>query len=200
LRYYILVLAFIGIIVSFNKTVLIASTLYLLFDFFKDYTSKYFKLWFISIFFLVSILLIFFILQENPFIDIILTGRIPIYNAYLNFINENFLLGNNFMAIRMESGNGKIIHAHNSFFQLLADNGIVYVSIFLYYIYTKLVRSNYSIILVLFICCLTQHYIFWGVSHGDVLFFLILFNAIKGNEQKRMDFINSPALFRKLRI
>jgi hypothetical protein len=183
-RYYIISLAFIGIIVSSNKTVLIGAVLYFFVDSFKnDFTLLYFKYTFIGIFGVATFLLILLIYNGGELINTILTGRIPIYKGFVSFINENILFGNSFSSARILTGKGKVIHAHNSFFQLLADNGILYTSLFLFFINRKINFRNYLSILILFICSLVQHYLFWGVYHGDVLFFILLFKSVEDSQE-----------------
>lgn len=107
------------------------------------------------------------------------SGRILIWMNFIEFIGENkwFGFGSDkllFKAIDQNNKTLKLIHAHNSFIQLLASNGIWITFLFfaiLFFIWTK---KNILFLIPILVYSCFQYGIFWGFSILDVFFFSIL--------------------------
>lgn len=104
-----------------------------------------------------------------------LSGREEIWQKFFQFIGNHFFLGYGSKKYLVEYYSGPI-HAHNSFIQMLANNGIVIFSIYLFLILKNIRKENFVFILTLFFYSLTQYGIFWGISLMDIILFVFLFN------------------------
>ncbi len=111
------------------------------------------------------------------------SGRDKIWTYFIDFIRENPFFGNN--GEKLYFGR---YHAHNSFIQLIATNGIL-ISLLYFYIIFRNVRYN-NLILVLSILTYSffQYGIFWGISVMDIYFFFFLFKLKNPEEQKELGF------------
>ena len=67
-----------------------------------------------------------------------------------------------------------MIHAHNSFLQVIANNGILLGGFLIVLTLAKLNKKNIVYIVPLLVYSLTQYGIFWGTSLTDVVFFALL--------------------------
>ncbi len=184
-RASIILILFLGIVTSFNRTVLGVSVLFILVSLFANYKNRiihsvyariglilFLALLVYSLFqFYDSIL--FQIARGNDTVDI--SGRSIIWPKFFRFIGDNFLTGNGSCRLLVPYHSGPI-HAHNSFMQLLADNGIVLAAFFLFIIFSEIKKHNRLIILSFFLISLTQFVIFWGMSLTDVFFYAFLCN------------------------
>jgi len=107
------------------------------------------------------------------------SGRKKIWLNYLNFIEKHFWFGNGsdklMLRSYMESTRTyKLVHAHNSFLQLVATNGVL-ISLLYFLFYTLLFRfGNYLAIILFLLYSLGNYGIFWGFSYMDVIFLLFL--------------------------
>lgn len=165
-----------GVILSLNKTIIIGALVYLITSilFSKHYNKiKYLLIMLIVI---TNGVLLYFVFYPVSTINIVITGRLPIYEAFVYFIRENVLFGNYFSPLRIIANSGKIIHSHNSLLQLLADNGLVYTLLFLSFLFLHIGKKNFLVISILIFMSSTQYILFWGVYHVDVLFFIFLYN------------------------
>ena len=107
------------------------------------------------------------------------SGRTLIWMNYFQYINEHKWFGYGsdkllFKTINQDDKKLKLIHAHNSFLQILASNGILITLLFLsitFYIWTK---KNFLILIPILVYSCFQYGIFWGFSLLDVFFFGIL--------------------------
>lgn len=105
-----------------------------------------------------------------------LSNRDNIFAYFINFINENMLLGNMGTKLWWNSG-GSIWHAHNSYLEFIASNGIFSTISFLIgimFIYQK----KLIIALPILIFSFFQYGFLWGLSFYDVIFSAILYNYI----------------------
>jgi hypothetical protein len=112
------------------------------------------------------------------------SGRKQIWLNYINFIENHFWTGNGSDKLMLLSWHPvlqkyKLVHAHNSFIQLLANNGIL---IFLFYLilFIFMFRSgNFIPSMAIVLYSLANYGIFWGFSYMDLMFFILLAAQIK---------------------
>jgi O-antigen ligase len=98
---------------------------------------------------------------------------------YIQFIGEHkwFGFGSDkllFKAIDQDEKKLKLIHAHNSFLQLLASNGIIISFLFLGILFFIWTKKNLLLLIPILLYSCFQYGIFWGFSLLDVFFFSIL--------------------------
>jgi O-antigen ligase len=107
------------------------------------------------------------------------SGRTLIWANYLQFIHGHLWFGNGsdklyFKEKNPETGAVKLIHAHNSFLQLLATNGILLSSLLLLILCFIWQRKHLILIITLLFFSVFQYGIFWGFSILDVLLVSLL--------------------------
>ena len=107
------------------------------------------------------------------------SGRTLIWMNYIQFIGEHkwFGFGSDkllFKAIDQDEKKLKLIHAHNSFLQLLASNGIIISFLFLGILFFIWTKKNLLLLIPILLYSCFQYGIFWGFSLLDVFFFSIL--------------------------
>jgi hypothetical protein len=95
--------------------------------------------------------------------------RHEVYAAFLALITERPLFGNATRKVWLEIG-GWLHHAHNSYLELIASNGIVISGVFLMGFYLLLLRGRVIYALPLLVYSLLQYGLFWGLSFHDVSF------------------------------
>ena len=98
-----------------------------------------------------------------------ITGRGDIWSKFITFWLDHPLEGNGSYKLWL----GKY-HAHNSFLQTLASQGIVIFSMLMIVVLRNTNNKNYWIIIPVFFYSFTQYGIFWGVSLFDIVFFHFL--------------------------
>lgn len=113
-------------------------------------------------------------------INVVSAGRIAIWKQFAGFIKSKPFTGNNSKAIRL---NGR--HAHNAYIQFLAQHGIVIGLVMFIFIASNISKSNMWLVFPVFIICISQYAIFWGVSFLDIIFYHFLFS----NKAKYFPFI-----------
>jgi hypothetical protein len=193
-KYIYISLIIIGLIITFNRTYIFGSVLFGLLYYYniisKKESSKM-KRWFIylgvSLFFVVLIISFREIILEQLFrgrTDLsesmsALSERDLIYKYFWDFILENPWLGNNSFKLLFTTFDGRILHAHNSYLQLFATNGILIGSLFMFFIIKHINKDNYIFVLPILISGLLQYSIFWGTSFQDLVFYVILFSNFK---------------------
>ena len=108
--------------------------------------------------------------------EINLSGRDEIWLKFINFISSHFWFGNGSNKVYVDYYTHPI-HAHNSFLQILANNGIIIFLMFLLLIFTNLHSKNRIYIVSMILVSMFQYGIFWGISFMDILFMVILFRT-----------------------
>jgi len=68
----------------------------------------------------------------------------------------------------------KYEHLHNSFLEILANNGFIIFILYLILIVLNTRKNNYLFIFPIFVVSLTQYFIFWGISFVDIIFIYLL--------------------------
>jgi O-antigen ligase len=100
-----------------------------------------------------------------------LSGREKIWAQYIDQILSNPWFGNASHKVWFK------YHAHNSFLQLIATNGII-ISIFYFgFIVTHARRNNLIYLAVMMVYSFFQYGIFWGISIIDIVFYVFLLKA-----------------------
>lgn len=185
--YFVQILLFIAIIMCFSRTVLVAAVLFKIITAFLTYYKKIKnasdrnRIWVISG--VVSVLFVLGILFGYLWKDFIfqfsrggesidLSGRDYIWKYYLDFIRENLLFGNGSTKLLLPDGK----HAHNSYLQLVANNGLLLSLLFITAISLTLRKRDYIYVLPFFILSAAQYALFWGFSYTDVILAFFLFN------------------------
>lgn len=114
--------------------------------------------------------------------NIELSGREVIWPQFAEFIKENPVMGNyshkyyaDYKHIKNKA------HAHNSFLQVLADNGFIIFALYLLIIFAHINRRNALYVTIFILYSLTQYGIFWGISLIDILFISILMKKYNSN-------------------
>lgn len=111
------------------------------------------------------------------------SGRDDIFGYFLNFWSDNVLLGNAGTKVWWNS-NGSIWHAHNSYLEFLASNGLIASFIFLTGWFFIFGRKTFIVIPIL-IYSLSQYGFLWGLTFYDIILVSIIF--IYATEKKRLE-------------
>ena len=105
--------------------------------------------------------------------ELALSSRPLIWSQFITFIDQHLLFGNGSYRLLVPYYSGPI-HAHNSFLQLIANNGILLGGFFIILTFSKINKLNWVYVLPLLIYSCTQYGIFWGTSFSDIVFFMFL--------------------------
>jgi len=193
-KYIYISLIIIGLIITFNRTYIFGAVLFGLLYYYNKISnqeSSKMKRWFIylgvSLVFVVLIISFKEILLQQLFrgqTDLsesmnALSERDLIYKYFWDFIVDNPWLGNNSFKLLYTTLDGRILHAHNSYLQLFATNGILIGLLFMYFIIKHINKNNYIYVLPIIISGLLQYSIFWGTSFQDLIFYVFLFSSYK---------------------
>lgn len=186
-RVFYLGLLFVGLFITFNRTAMVGSLFFLVV--YLLYNSKSIKIFYKIMMGIGFLALIYYLnfnweLVENQFFrgrEVDLSGRENIFPYYLNFIENNWLLGNNFHKMWIEV-NGRLYHAHNSYLQTLANMGILLFTVLWIYILSFFKKNNILYLVPILLYSSFQYGILWGVSFLDILFFFIIFNKTTPNK------------------
>lgn len=193
-KYIFFLIIFTGLIITFNRTFIFTSILFILLSYrykIKFIISSRFKrlLIYSSIF---GVIIILTYSYNDLIIKQLLRGRSEItesmsafserdmlYRYFFDFIKQNPILGNNSFKLNYTTFDGRVLHAHNSYLQLFANNGIFIGSIFLTFIIRLVNRNNYIYVLPILVSGLLQYSVFWGTSFADVFFYFFIFSKYK---------------------
>jgi hypothetical protein len=109
-----------------------------------------------------------------------LSGRKLIWFNFLHHIAEKPWFGNGsdklyFRSWQPAKNHFALIHAHNSFLELLATNGVLIFVLYLAFYLSLLNRYNWLPLVAIGIYSLGQYGIFWGMSFLDVFLVVFLF-------------------------
>ena len=107
-----------------------------------------------------------------------LTGREYLWQDFYKFISEHLILGNGSMKLWLDG-----YHAHNSYIELIATNGIIISMLYFLLIYRNIKASNWLFIVSILIFGITQYAFFWGISLFDILLIVFLVKSIP-NQRK----------------
>ncbi len=184
----------VSIFLTFNRTVLLVLLIFIFLQLFKPILQGFFDFVYLKIKsenkfkFLIVVISLFsisyfvlinfdeIILQLTRGKGIDLAGRDLIWANFIEFINYHPILGNgSYKYLIHLKGYPGAIHAHNSFLQLLANNGIIISILFIILVFNNMNKNNYKYIITLMLYSLFQSGIFWGISLVDIVLFIFLF-------------------------
>ena len=114
------------------------------------------------------------------------SGRKRIWINYINFIEKHPWFGNGsdklmFYRYLPRTDSFKLIHAHNSYLQLLATHGILLTLLFFIFYLVYMKWRNILAISAILIYCAANYGIFYGFSYMDVIFLILLVYPLKPN-------------------
>lgn len=180
-------LIIVGLLISFNRSAIIATFVFLIL---VNFSSLKKIVLYIGVLFVIGL----FFTPSNDIVELITAqfsrGRDSIFDSgasserdfiypyYWNFIKDNPILGNGSFKLLVNMGDGRILHAHNSYLQTMATNGLPIASLYFILVLRKMNKYNYKFIVPLLICSLFQTTIFWGVSIADFCLYHFLFNPM----------------------
>jgi len=170
-----------AVLVSFNRTAIVAIVIFygiLFLISLKKLNSK--KILLIS---LGLTILIFLVYQYFNVIlyqfnrgqgDVDLSGREMVFPEFFKFISNHLIYGNYCHKLWIFI-NGAIYHAHNSYLQTFANNGIFLGSLIFVYLFKLLNKNNIRFLFPILMYSTFQYGILWGVSYLDILFFSFIY-------------------------
>lgn len=95
--------------------------------------------------------------------------RTTVFSGFAQILMDRPLIGNAARKVWLDAG-GKLYHAHNSYLELLASNGLIVAIPFLWGYYLSVVHRRVQFALPILIYSFMQYGIFWGLSFHDVVF------------------------------
>ena len=102
-------------------------------------------------------------------------SRLYFWAKSLELINESPFFGNGSLTFRVEDFvTGLPQHTHNSFLMLAATHGLVPAALLLSYVLVNLNRDNWRVVLVVLLFSMAQYFVFWNLSVPDVLLYWFL--------------------------
>lgn len=190
-----------GILFSFSRTIIIVLTFYygikLIAFLIKiiDNPNRKFKLseyyYFATLIVFVLCVMVSINLSKHSIFDQItrgkehveLSGREVIWPQFITKIKSDFIFGNHSKKYLADyHGEKSVSHAHNSFLQVLANNGIIIFILFMLLLIININKHNSLYILSLTLYSITQYGFFWGISLTDIILFLFF---IYNNKQSK---------------
>lgn len=108
-----------------------------------------------------------------------ITGRGDIWTNFISFWMNNPVSGNGSYKLWLGE-----YHAHNSFLQTLASQGLIIFFLLMIFVFRNVNSKNYWIVIPVFFYSLTQYGIFWGVSLFDLVFFHFLLHHYSQEDEK----------------
>jgi O-antigen ligase len=118
-----------------------------------------------------------------------LSGRELIWADYIEFIKENLLFGNGSFKLYMGE-----LHAHNSYLQTLATNGIIISLLYFYLVLRNFNMQNAVFVAVILIFSFFQYGIFWGISLMDIFLFVLLLRKREDIQTYRLPVLKKPGV------
>lgn len=177
----------VALVLTFNRSVLISFLIYIaLFGFKQVFTFQYDRskavLWLIfgvigvfalaiTVYSKIDVLIGQFTRNTG---EIELTGRQYIWLDFWEFIKQNLAWGNASIKLWLDS-----YHAHNSYIQVIATNGVFIASLYFTLIYRNIRLHNISFVLPILVLGLTQYAFYWGISFLDIIMGTFLYQGSK---------------------
>lgn len=156
----------IGFITSFNRTAIIAAAVALVLTYSRSMKTLV-TLALASGGALLSLNLERMFTRGEGHVD--LSGRNIIFSQFFDFINKHLFFGNGCEKVWMFIDGG-LYHAHNSYLELIASNGIIIGALFFVGFYLFLVHGRFREASVFLVFSLFQYGIWWGLTFNDVVF------------------------------
>jgi len=196
-KFTIFVILIIALIMTFNRTALVATGLFymmLLLKFYFASSNKeriarhLFYKFIVALFVAVAMAYCYIYLFDDILLQFerggnadILTGRGAIWHSFFLFIQDHFIFGNGSYKIYLPffHGGWTFAHAHNSYLEVLAMHGIAIALIYAYLILRNINRYNLVYVLPMFVFSLTQYFIGWNISLQDIILFYFLIHIKK---------------------
>lgn len=182
--YFFYSVIIIGLLLSFNRSVILGAAT---FSFITLLQNKKKRRMAILLFLGVPVLL--YLIFQDDLVELVMkqflrghediasagfSEREIIFPYFVDFISNHLWLGNNSYKLLIDMGDGRILHAHNSYLQTLATNGIIISLLYCYLIFHKMTLKNMKFILPFLIISITQTFILWGISLADLVLYAIL--------------------------
>ena len=181
--FYCIVL--VGLVISFNRTCLLAFMFFVFLIMWK--TKHRFLL------LTLPVLAIIYIVNNSVLWDMALkqltrgdtdfstvnalSERDLVYPFYFQYIVDNFFFGHgSFKYYADIFKDGRMFHAHNSYLQTLANNGVPISLLYFYLIKSNINKYNYLYIFPFLLMACFQCLILWGISLPDIVFYKFLFS------------------------
>jgi O-Antigen ligase len=102
-------------------------------------------------------------------------SRLYFWAKSLELISENPFFGNGSLTFRVEDFvTGLPQHTHNSFLMLAATHGLIPAVLLLTYVALNINGFNWRMIVAMLAFSLTQYFVFWNLSVPDMIFFWLL--------------------------
>lgn len=102
-------------------------------------------------------------------------SRLYFWARSLELINENPFFGNGSLTFRVEDFvTGLPQHTHNSFLMLAATHGLLPAALLLLYVAINVNRFNWRVIVAMLAFSIPQYFVFWNLSVPDMVFFWFL--------------------------
>lgn len=121
-----------------------------------------------------------------------LSGREEIWPIYLQYIKDNPIYGNYSDKLYIKYHNKTITaHAHNSFLQVAASNGVIIFMLYLLLLIVNIRRRNAIYISSLIVLSLFQYALFWGISLVDIVFFVFVLKLPSNTENIKIERCNN---------
>ncbi len=169
----IIFIVLIGLVITFNRAAIIAVCFSLVLFF-----SRSFKNILVLIFPLILLALWnwdnIFTQMTRGKNGVDYSGRDQIFSYFFNFWKENIFFGNLGTKLWWNS-NGSIWHAHNSYLEFIASNGLFGSITLLIGLIMIFYKKNILVCLPILLYSMAQYGFLWGLSFYDVLFSAILF-------------------------
>lgn len=180
-RYVFYLFVVIGIYLSFSRTIILSALLYVSTQLFFFPIKKRSK-------FLISLAVVgVFSVLIAPYWDLIVlqmmrgndnlsdasSGRDALFGYFWNFILQHPIQGYGSFKLNVNL-DGILFHAHNSYLQTFANNGIIIGMLYMTIITRNLHRNNVAYIFPILFAIFFQNIIFWGLNLYDLLFYKLL--------------------------
>lgn len=182
---FVKVLMVAAVVLTFNRSVILALSIYIGISQFIAFSKFKYKMENAVVAFVSFVLggigfLTILVLKGKDLIaqltrntgKIELTGREYLWADFYVFIEEHLVFGNNSIKLWLDG-----YHAHNSYIEVIATNGIFIALFYFILVYRNIKGSNWYFVIPILIFGVTQYAFFWGISLFDILFWAILFQT-----------------------
>lgn len=180
-RYLFYTFVVIGVFLSFSRTVILAVMFYAGTMLYYAHIKKKYK--FIIVLSALGVcalmiapywdLIILQMMRGNEDLSSASSGRDEVFGYFLNYVLHNPIQGYGSFKMNVDF-DGIVFHAHNSYLQAYANNGVIIGTLYMTIIFRNLNRNNVAYILPILFAVFFQNIIFWGLNLYDLLFYKLL--------------------------